>query len=113
MSGKTHKHVYVRSAKVSKILKLMMTLSITALSVGIGLFSMRDRAYLYKLFGVVLLFTSSALFMVASFVNLHDREKHAGAYDRSPEKLKKEAKENKEDEPIAVEKGNEILAAEK
>ena len=97
---------YVRSAKVTKAISWLFTLAATFFSVGLGSYSLRDKSYLYRFFGVILLFASSVCFLIGAFVVLHDREKHAGAYDRSPETMKKEARENKETNPAAIEKGS-------
>lgn len=112
MGSKVNQDPRARAEKIKKIVTLFFILAAISFISGYGLFSMGKKAYIFKFTGVILLFTSTVFFLVASFMVLHEKEKHAGAYHKPKEELKQEAKENKETVPVAVEKGHKILAGE-
>mmetsp|Transcript_48091 Transcript_48091/g.55580 ORF Transcript_48091/g.55580 Transcript_48091/m.55580 type:complete len:117 (-) Transcript_48091:87-437(-) len=109
MGAEIQNNAAKRIAKVKKLATIFLILSVVALISGFTLFKLGKTTYIFKLTGVLLLFASSVLFFVGAFILLHEREKHKGAYNKPAEELKKEARENEETVPAAVEKGHQML----
>ena len=90
MGSKVNQDPRARAEKIKKIVTLFFILAAISFISGYGLFSMGKKAYIFKFTGVILLFTSTVFFLVASFMVLHEKEKHAGAYHKPKEELKQE-----------------------